>query len=108
MLCQSIIGLDENIIIQDYAESDKYKKQLAAEDRDGSAAGDLMVKKNEKGKLDRSIFSGAPAKVMKQTLQYIQSKYGSVLGYLDAIGFDSEWRLRFTSALDWNKMKSKL
>lgn len=108
MLCQSIIGLDENIIIQDYAESDKYKKQLAAEDRDGSAAGDLMVKKNEKGKLDRSIFSGAPAKVMKQTLKYIRSKYGSVLGYLDAIGFDNEWRLRFTSALDWNNTKSKL
>lgn len=50
-----------------------------------------MVAEMAKDGLDPS-FADAPPNVMRDTLQYIVEKYGSINEYLDAIGFDAEAR----------------
>lgn len=107
MLCQSMIGITDDIIISDYHLSEKLldrthrgNTKAGGEGKgEGSAAATtLMTKTNtSKGKLSREIFSGSPAEVMVSTLSMIREKYGSINGYLDSIGFDSGWRDRFVS-----------
>ena len=92
MICQSILGLSDEKIIHDYHLSHKnmYKGS--------SAAGEMLTKK---GKLDRNVFSGAPKTAIMDTLSFIRKEYGSVSpAYLDSIGFDKSWRIRFLNALD--------
>ena len=98
MLCQSILGLTEERIVEDYHLSSLANFQKHK--RDGSAAGYTLSKTKIKGKLDLSVFSGAPKEATIQTLAMIKSNYGSVNpGYLNAIGFDEDWRRCFTSAI---------
>jgi protein tyrosine/serine phosphatase len=90
MLCQSMLGLSDEEIVTEYNRSEG---QIA-----GYAAAQLM--EPSPGKLDRKAFSGSPRKVMELTLEWIRSsQYDSVTGYLNAIGFDSSWQERFTSAM---------
>ena len=93
MLCQTILGVSDDEIIADYHLSDVLRKK-----DEGSAAADSFggEKVRRKGKLDRSVFSGAPKEAMIETLAWIREQYGSVCpGYLDSIGFDESWRRRF-------------
>ena len=102
MLCQSIIGISDEIIISDYELSETL---LSPNDNQGSAAATSIdtssssssskstittIETPVKGKLSREIFSGSPAEVMVSTLDYLHQKYGSVANYLDTIGFDQE------------------
>ena len=113
MLCQSIAGLSDEEIIEDYHLSDQMATNQTTTMTTGSAAMNHAVNKTDdpssstdttkstrkRGKLDRTVFSGAPRVAMVETLSFIRSKYGSVCpGYLDAIGFDSEWRRRYRAA----------
>lgn len=94
MLCQSIVGMSDTEIIEEYHRSHKLSEGSAA------ALG-ISDEKLKSGKLDRRVFSGAPRETMEETLTWLRSKYGSVSpGYLDDIGFDSSWRKRFSVALN--------
>ena len=95
MLCQSIVGVEDGIIVADYHRSDRMGS--SGGNVEGSAAVDAMMKTEgvQRGKLSREIFEGAPMEAMVVTLGYIREKYGSIFGYLDSIGFDAEWRARF-------------
>ena len=103
MLCQSMIGLSDEEIIADYHLSDALRKR-----DEGSAAADQFGGKvKKKGKLDRSVFSGAPKEAMIETLAWIRAQYGSINpGYLDIIGFDRQWRDRFVKAVTKNRSPS--
>ena len=103
MLCQSMIGLSDEEIIADYHLSDALRKR-----DEGSAAADQFGGKvKRKGKLDRSVFSGAPKEAMIETLAWIRGQYGSINpGYLDSIGFDESWRNRFVNAVARKQSKS--
>ena len=49
---------------------------------------------------NRAMMKRAPRSAMKQTLKYLQERYGSVSpGYLQSIGFDDSWRIRLVTAL---------
>ena len=96
MLCQSILGLDDEAIISDYHQSEILLNKKTSEKTSAAAS---MATKDRKGKLSREIFSGSPSEVMASTLGMIREKYGSIDGYLDSIGFDSLWRKRFLRAV---------
>ena len=86
MLCQSIMGMSDEDMIEEYAKSEVM--------RDASAAAGNIV--TVKGSFDRGRFTGAPPEVMRQTLEYVRSRYTSICpGYLDHIKFDQSWRERF-------------
>jgi protein tyrosine/serine phosphatase len=88
MLCQSILGLSDEAIIEEYHLSESLISR-----KEGSAAAAHV----EAGKIDRQFFTGAPATVMELTLKYLRDKYGSIFSYLDVIGFDAEWRKRLSA-----------
>eukprot|EP00978_Attheya_sp_CCMP212_P004570 scaffold9981_cov51-Attheya_sp.AAC.1 len=92
MLCQSMMGLADEHIIDDYFQSDKRKKS-------GSSAATTALGNQTRGKLDRRAFSGAPREVMISTMALIRSKWGSVSEYLDSIGFDTSWQERYTKCI---------
>jgi len=93
MLCQSIMGLSEEEMIQDYHYSEK---AFPSKQNGSSVAGDTMMK----GRLDRRVFSGAPKQAMRDTLDLLKKDYGSVCpGYLNSIGFDESWRNRFRNLI---------
>lgn len=101
MLRQSMLGgISDEIIVSDYHLSESLLNR-----NEGSAAASSAMGTNNKGsntqqrgKLNKTFFSGSPAEVMVSTLQFIREKYGSVDNYLDSIGFDSLWRERFVKA----------
>jgi hypothetical protein len=128
MLCQALVGVPDDIIVEDYYKSHYHKdkklqrtgnnrdnKQI---DKETSAAMERATSriasasttssaqpsklKNEKStKLDRSIFHSAPREVMEETLRYLRSEYGSIVpGYLNHIGFDESWQRRFQMAIN--------
>jgi protein tyrosine/serine phosphatase len=89
MLCQSILGVSDEEIVEDYFKSDSMRESSASD----------IVKPRRKGKLDRNVFAGSPREAMLQTLDYIRTKYGSVSpAYVDSIGFDQAWRERLQKA----------
>lgn len=105
MLCQSTVGLNDEDIIGDYHLTEKMKHFESS--KEGSKAAEVLQKSkgssdggSTKGKLDRTIFSGAPKEAMIDTLAFIRNKYGSVIEYLDSIGFDSQWRERFLKCVE--------
>jgi protein-tyrosine phosphatase len=84
MLCQHMIGVSDEEILHDYFLSNCiYKVALD------------KVKKYMDGKVDFSCYADCDKQSMRTTLAYLRMKYGSVDGYLDAIGFDEKWRQRF-------------
>lgn len=92
LLCQSIMSMSDDEIISDYHLSDAMRGSSAA-------ASDVAYKPRRKGKLDRRVFSGAPKEACVGALEFIRRQYGSVDGYLDALGFDESWRQRFRAAV---------
>ena len=80
MLLQSILGVDDKTIIEDYHASE------VVVDFDQNV---------KPGYLDRAMMKSAPRLAMAKTLHYLREKYGSVSpGYLQNIGFDDSWRVR--------------
>jgi hypothetical protein len=120
MLLQSLLGVSDDEIIDDYHKSNdsflhqrKSKSTTEGDESSSSAAAATVATttttttsaKNQsisstKGRLDRNIFSGTNPEAMATTLQFLRQKYGSVSpGYLDDIGFDDSWRRRLISVL---------
>eukprot|EP00977_Amphora_coffeiformis_P002849 scaffold528_cov165-Amphora_coffeaeformis.AAC.61 len=95
MLLQSIIGLSDQDIVNDYHASElliDFSKGEKQDDKDNIPT--------RPGKLDRATMRRAPKSAMVETLAYIREKYGSVSpGYFQAIGFDDAWRIRLVTAL---------
>lgn len=86
MLIQSILGCSDELIVNEYAQSEVMRDPSVA-------AGNIVT---VQGRFDRGRFTGAPPEVMRETLSYLRSKYSSINpGYLDSIGFDARWRKRF-------------
>jgi Tyrosine phosphatase family len=88
MLCQAVVGVDDETIADDYHRSES---ELSS----GAAA----VARAYPGKIDRRFFSGAPRQVMLDTLAWLRARHGSIEGYLDDMGFDSSWRARLVAVL---------
>jgi len=108
MLCQSIVISgstddhdDDAVIVADYHASEQHlqRNSGSAAVRDALSGGGAAAATKKEGKLDRHFFSGSPKVVMVETLAWIRSRYGSVSGYLDEIGFDEAWRRRFCNAV---------
>jgi Tyrosine phosphatase family len=92
MLLQSMLGMRDDEIVEDYFESNKIVT------RDGSAA--VRDDVTQRGRVSRNIFSGTNREAMITTLAFLRNKFGSVSpGYLDSIGFDSTWRGRLRAVL---------
>jgi hypothetical protein len=49
--------------------------------------------------VDPEIFLRAKPQVMKDTIGYIRSNFGSINGFLDNYGFNESWRMRMRSSL---------
>lgn len=97
MLCvllQSLLGIPDETIIDDYFQSNQMIKNISK----GSAAATEAIRK--RGGLDRTIFSGTNRQAIETTLIFLRTKYGTVSpGYLDAICFDEGWRKRIRAVL---------
>jgi Tyrosine phosphatase family len=95
MLCQALIGVSDEDMIEDYHMS---HNQNGGQTSKASSAAVQRATSNQSGavKLDRAIFNSAPRHVMQATLEYLRSEYGSIApGYLNHIGFDASWQRRF-------------
>lgn len=101
LLCQSILGVSDDEIVDDYNKSDAMRASSASE----------AMKPRRKGRLDRNVFAGSPREACLGALAFVRTKYGSVSpGYLDYIGFDQSWRDRFRLAIQGtsSSLQSKL
>jgi Tyrosine phosphatase family len=93
MLCQSILGMNDDEIIDEYAQSEQ-SLTMSDDERHNPS----NVKSPVKGKFDKQRFAGSPPQAMRDTLDYVRSRYGSISpGYLNHIGFGETWRDRFVS-----------
>ncbi|KAI7861365.1 protein-tyrosine phosphatase-like protein [Spinellus fusiger] len=80
-LVQSIAGVPEEIIVRDYARTQKELEPVR----------DILLKEiRDSGFSDE--FAETPPKNMEYLLHHFNSTYGSVDGYLDSVGFDEECR----------------
>ncbi|KAI8091539.1 protein-tyrosine phosphatase-like protein [Thamnidium elegans] len=82
-LIMTIAGVPQDIIVNDYT---KTQKGLAP-------VYDAMLEEVRKSGLSED-FAQAPASNMRDFLNFLADKYGSVEGYLDVIGFGPELRDR--------------
>jgi hypothetical protein len=91
MLCQLVAGIDKDdneAIAADYHRSEAHL-----------APGAAAVAQAYPGRIDKRFFTGAPRRVMVETLDWIRSRYGGVDGYLDEMGFGPDWRSRLAAVL---------
>lgn len=91
MLVLKIMGASIEEILDDYELSDSVYKDM----NDSKA----MVVSLKQAEVDPEIFLGAKREVMEHTITYIQSKYGSIEGYLDDYGFNETWREKLRQTL---------
>jgi protein tyrosine/serine phosphatase len=86
----SLCGADVEDIVEDYTLS----ANVYAEMGDHQAMVGALSQRN----LDPKTFLGAPASVMRETLQALEEEYGSVEGYCNWIGFGPEQQERLRKA----------
>ena len=91
MLTLSVLGATDDEILADYVLSDSAYKQIG----DKKA---MVVGLDQTG-VDPEIFLRAKPHVMKDTIKYIRTTFGSINGFLDNYGFDESWRMRLRSSL---------
>ena len=91
MLTLSVLGATDDEILADYILSDNAYKQIG----DKKA---MVVGLDQTG-VDPEIFLRAKPQVMKDTIKYIRTTFGSINGFLDTYGFDESWRMRLRSSL---------
>lgn len=98
MLCQYIANssLDQNVVVNDYHISEEYLLGLT-ESAVASAA--VANRAPTPGRLNKQLFSRTPKKAMVATINYLNTRYGSIEGYLNNIGFDKSWRERLSPLL---------
>ncbi|KAI8993734.1 protein-tyrosine phosphatase-like protein [Pilobolus umbonatus] len=78
-----IAGVPEDVIVNDYAKTQ----------REFAPIYDAVVEDVRKAGLTED-FAQAPPQNMRETLEYINTEYGSAIGFMDAIGFDEDLRER--------------
>ena len=94
MLLQSLTELSDDVIVNDYVESNN-KSSFFDSPEENTDSGDRAY-----GQLNRGLFSGATKEAMVATLDYLREKYGSISpGYLEHIGFNNMWRRRLRCCL---------
>jgi len=91
MLVLSIMGATDDEIIADYVLSDSAYKDIG----DKKA----MVLALKQTSVDPEIFLRAKPQVMKDTIEYIRSTFGSINKFLDHYGFDESWREKLRANL---------
>ena len=105
MLCQSILGTDDDTIIEDYHKSEQF---LRKKEESAAVVSVVNSKKPEKGKLNKSFFRVSPKEAMIETLAFIRREHGTLYNYLDFIGFDKSWRERFLRVANENYMGTRV
>uniref|UniRef100_A0A7R9ZLV5 Tyrosine specific protein phosphatases domain-containing protein n=1 Tax=Craspedostauros australis TaxID=1486917 RepID=A0A7R9ZLV5_9STRA len=100
MLLQTILEVPRDVIVEDYVASNA---AFAKEAKPSAAIGMRKV-----GKLDKAKFAGTNAEAIRATFRHCEDKYGSVIGYLDAIGFDEGWRQRLRNVRRDEAPRSRL
>jgi len=85
------VGVADEDVVEDYSLS----ANVYAEMDDHKAMVGALSQRN----LDAKTFLGAPPEVMQETLDTIRRNFGSIEGYMDSIGFDSNDRERLKKAL---------
>lgn len=91
MLVLSIIGVSDEDIVNDYVKSDSAYADI--NDSKALVAGLKQVDVNP------DIFLRAFPEVMRESLKFVRSEYGSVENYLNQIGFDESWRRKLRLAV---------
>lgn len=91
MLTLSVLGVPDDEILADYVLSDSAYSEI----NDKKA----MVASLKQVDVDPEIFLRAKPQVMKDTIAYIRNNFGSINNYLDAYGFDENWRNKLRIAL---------
>ena len=91
MLTLSVLGVSDDEILADYVLSDKAYSEI----NDKKA----MVASLKQVDVDPEIFLRAKPQVMKDTMAYIRSNFGSINNYLDKYGFDENWRDKLRTTL---------
>jgi len=87
-LLLSVLGVPRDIIVEDYAMSEKL------------IPSDFFAKNtNSAFKLDPTIWGRSPPSVIRDTLAWMEKQYGSVDRYLDRIGFDHVKRQALRAAI---------
>jgi len=84
MLTLHIVGASDDEIIADYVLSDSAYKDI----KDSKA----MVVAMKQVDVDPTIFLRADPAVMRATMLYLRTKFGSIDSFLDTYGFDAIWR----------------
>jgi hypothetical protein len=84
MMLQHCAGATRDEIIEAYCLSE----QLLGPDQQQIRAGNS----SNNDYIDWNLFRGSPAQAMIDTLDWIDSQYGSIDGYLDSIGFTAKQR----------------
>eukprot|EP01111_Echinosteliopsis_oligospora_P011342 TRINITY_DN3724_c0_g1_i3.p1 TRINITY_DN3724_c0_g1~~TRINITY_DN3724_c0_g1_i3.p1 ORF type:complete len:365 (-),score=109.24 TRINITY_DN3724_c0_g1_i3:163-1257(-) len=87
-LALAAVGIEEEKIIEDYARSREGLLRVKAH----------MISVMAKDGLDAS-FAESPPECMRKTFDYMREKYGSVMGYLDYIGFHENARKLLASVI---------
>jgi len=80
-LALAAVGVDEEEICEDYAKSTEGLKKVHP----------VLIEELSRNGLDPA-FAETPIEVMRDTFEYIKSKYGSIEEYLDGIGFGEKQR----------------
>ena len=88
-LVLAAIGVPADKIMLDYTLSAKHGQSEAGRERMRQINPDL----------DIEHFTSAPPEVVTKTLEYIETKWGSVPKYLDSIGFTQPWQDALKNAL---------
>jgi len=80
-LTLAAVGVDEEDIFEDYAKSTEGLKKVQPK----------LIEELSRNGLDPT-FAATPAEVMRETFEYIKTKYGSLEEYFDGIGFGEQQR----------------
>jgi len=102
MLVSHCLNTSKQDIISDYSVSwgllEKHEAKHNDKSGERSQSRASKEKEDKYPGIDWSKFKGTPPSVMESTISFIQSTYGSVDSYLDAIGFGSEWQKKLHDA----------
>lgn len=117
MLMQLLLGCSDEIIVEDYYQSNaEFVKRYASpstsanhENSSAAAAAVVLNGQTNRVRMDATVFRGTNRAAMVTTLEGLRKRHGQNLDtYFDRIGFDDSWRKRFVAALGVANPASRL
>jgi len=84
------LGLDDELIIEDYAISETLMTEEVKA---------IGAKEANKYRINPEIWLATPEESMRKTLSFIRERYGSVSAYLTLCGFDDSLQQKLKDAL---------